>query len=178
MPRRRLFFALWPEASARDDLACAMQGLKPRLAARWVKPQNLHITLAFLGDVETARLDAAMAAADRVQAPGFELMLDRIEYWRRPQVLCLSPTVTASALERLAADLAGQLREAGFELDLRPYRAHLTLARDAQSLPADARLEQPIRWQSTTFVLAESRLDRQGVFYGILKSWPLSAPGL
>lgn len=171
--KHRLFFALWPEADTREALAGIIQPLKPRLAARWVRPQNLHITLAFLGDVEAERLDAVDAAADHIQAPRFELSLDTMEYWRRPQILCLSPSVPAPALGQLAADLASQLRTAGFALETRPYRAHLTLARNARGLPVDAQLEQPVRWQATAFVRVESTQDSRGTCYRLRKTWPL-----
>lgn len=173
-PKQRLFFALWPEAAARDALAGVIESLKPQLPARWIRPQNLHVTLAFLGDVEAERLTDLDAAADQVRSPGFELALDTIEYWRKPQILCLSPSAPQPVLETLAADLASQLRAADFKLEARPYRAHLSLARDAAGLPAETRLPHPIRWQAKAFVLAESVKDRHGSAYRICKAWPLA----
>jgi 2'-5' RNA ligase len=143
------------------------------MTARWIRPENLHMTLAFLGDVEADRLESLVKAADAVRSRSFALQLDRIEHWRKPQVICLTPTSTSPIPGQLAADLATQLRDAGFELEKRPYRAHLTLARKAVYLPADARLDQPILWQSTAFVLVESDRDTQGSHYTLLKSWPL-----
>jgi len=175
---RRLFFALWPEQSARPGATAAISLLAPKLAARWIRPANLHITLAFLGDVETERLGAAQAAADAVDSSSFELCLDTLEHWRKPQVLCLTPSTLPPNLERLAADLGRQLKAAGFALEQRPYRPHLTLARKATHLPADACLVQPILWKSTGFVLVESRQDGRGSSYGILKTWPLSSAPL
>ena len=172
---RRLFFALWPEESARNQASEAIGLLKPGLAARWIRPANLHITLAFLGDVETERLDAAQTAADAVDSPGFEMCLDTLEHWRKPQVLCLTPSALPPTLPRLAADLGDRLKAAGFQLEQRPYRPHLTLARKATYLPADTRLTQPIPWKSTGFVLVESHQDSRGASYGILKTWPLSS---
>jgi len=171
--KQRLFFALWPEASVRQALAAAMEPLKPKLAAQWIRPANLHITLAFLGDVEAERVGRACAAADTVSSPGFELCLDSLEHWRKPQILCLSPAAPVPALQQLAVGLAGQLQAAGFDLDKRPYRPHLTLARKAAFWPADLRWERPIVWKSTAFVLAESSQDSRGSVYSILKTWPL-----
>lgn len=171
----RLFFALWPEDSARKELSAASEILRPTLAAHWIRPANLHITLAFLGDVEAERVGMAQAAANAVTAEAFELSLDTLEHWRKPQILCLTPTVTPTPLARLAHDMASGLTEAGFALDQRPYRPHLTLARKASYLPADARLAGPIQWQSSEFVLVESRQDSRGSSYGILKTWPCKA---
>ncbi len=176
--KQRLFFALWPEESVRKALVAAMEPMKPKLAAQWIRPANLHITLAFLGDVEAERVGAAYAAADAVSSSGFELSLDTLAHWRKPQILCLSPSAPVPILERFTAELAGQLQTAGFTLDKRPYRPHLTLARKAASLPADAHLERPIPWKSNAFVLVESSQDSRGSCYSILKTWPLSRSGI
>lgn len=175
--KQRLFFALWPEDSARLAAEAAIQRLRPLLAARWIRPENLHITLAFLGDVADERLGALLAAADSVQASGFTLSLDTLEYWRKPQILCLRPSTMPEPLQALADGLAGTLKTAGFALDGRPYRAHLTLARDAAYLPVNARLEQPILWPTGRFVLVASTQDRLGSRYAILREWPLQTPG-
>jgi len=172
--RRRLFFALWPEASANPALAAAVRLLKPTLSARWIRPQNLHITLAFLGEVEAGRLQAAKTAADAAHAEGFELALDQIEWWRKPQILCLTPSAACPALERLAAGLAAQLQTEGFKLDKRPFRAHLSLARDAACPPGQSQLEQAVAWRSSAFALVESRQDGRGSCYTTIQSWPLS----
>ncbi len=174
----RLFFALWPADTVRKELMANTESWRPQLAAHWIKPANLHITLAFLGDVDAGRLGEAQAAADAVGAEGFELSLDTLEHWRKPKILCLTPTVTPAPLTQLARDLAARLTEAGFDLDQRPYRPHLTLARKAAYLPADASLTKPIPWKASEFVLVESRQDSRGSFYGILKTWPLrGSPG-
>ena len=166
-----MFFGLWPEASVRAELATVMRRLKPTLSAAWVRPENLHITLAFLGEVEASRVDAATAAADAVSFEAFELALDRTDYWRKPQVFCLTPSAVPETLEKLAADLAANLQNAGFKLDTRPYRAHLTLARKAARPPENVPLEKAVVWRSSAFVLVESRQDRLGSCYTIIRSW-------
>jgi 2'-5' RNA ligase len=174
MTARRLFFALWPEPACRQALAEAMGRFKSALAARWIRPDSLHMTLAFLGEVEAERLAAATAAAATIRSPGFELALDGIEHWRKPQILCLTPSRPCAELERLAAGLAGALKAQGFALESRPYRAHLTLARKAAWLPPEVRLERAVAWRSSAFALVESRQDAQGSRYVSLQSWPLS----
>ena len=150
-----------------------MRLLQAKTPARWIKPQNLHMTLAFLGEVEAEPMAKAMEAACLIQSPSVGLRLDRIEYWRKPQVICLTSAQPTPAADKLAAELATRLRQAGFDLEKRPFRAHLTLARKAASLPVDARLVKPVEWKSSAFVLAESIRDAQGSHYSIIKSWPL-----
>ncbi len=170
---QRLFFALWPEDSCRTALAAAMRHVQEKIPARWIKPENLHITLAFLGNVDAGQRGRLASLAGDIQAQAGEFLLDRIEHWRKPQVLCLTPSTAAPMLDQLAADLTIRLKDAGYQLDQRPFRAHLTLARKATSLPEGIRLERPIVWQSTAFVLVESTRNGQGSDYTVLESWPL-----
>lgn len=175
-PRHRLFFALWPQESVCEEMQPTLRRLQTSLTARWVPPQNLHMTLAFLGDIETGRLPGVKAAASFVRAQAFEMLLDRIEHWRRPQVICLSPSKLTTPLERLAAELAANLRAEGFELDDRPFRAHMTLARKAPFPPQNNRLDPPIRWPCDSFALVESRHDSGGSHYVILDRFDLANP--
>ncbi len=172
--KRRLFFAVWPNEAARKAIVAALERLKPKMNVRWARPENLHMTLAFLGDVEAERLEALNSAAERVSAPSFELPLDQIEHWRRPQVLCLTTQSICEPLMQLAVDLARNLRAEGFELEKRPFTAHLTLARKVAYLPAEIRLEKPILWKSDSFALVESVQEERGSTYITLKTWPLA----
>jgi 2'-5' RNA ligase len=174
--RQRLFFALWPKAETREELAAMVLRLKPALSAHWIRPENLHITLAFLGEVETGKLDAVKAAAAEIVSPKLELTLDRIEYWRKPKVLCLVPTASCNTLQRLAENLGGQLRAADFKLEERPYLAHLTLARKASRMPENIVFEKPLVWRTESFVLVESRQDGMGSSYTPIYYWPLLSP--
>ncbi len=169
----RLFFALWPEDSARNVLTELMRSLQPKAPARWIRPENIHMTLAFLGDVETERLECLASIARAINSASFELELDQIEHWRKPQVICLTPSASSPILEKLATDLTARLRDGGFKWEQRPYRAHLTLARKAAHLPAQIQLERPVFWKSTGFVLVESIRDTHLPHYTVAQSWPL-----
>lgn len=103
---KRLFFALWPTEPTLGELTKAVCRLQPEINARLMKPANLCMTLAFLGDVEHDRLNDLVEAADKVWSARFELLLDRIEHWPKPQVICLNPSAPSPRLEQLAADLA------------------------------------------------------------------------
>ncbi|MFZ4702439.1 MAG: RNA 2',3'-cyclic phosphodiesterase [Candidatus Methylumidiphilus sp.] len=172
----RLFFALWPENSVRDALKEIVRQLRPNITARWIEPENLHITLAFLGDVATGRLPDLAQAAETVSSLSsvcVDLSLDRVEHWRKPQVICLTPSTHSPVLGRLAANLSNNLRDRGFQLEARPYRAHVTLAHKASTPPMGFHLEHPINWKSSYFVLVESAHDIRGSHYTPLQSWPL-----
>ena len=102
---QRLFFALWPDPAVRAALA----GVTARLTlprGRLTPPQNLHVTLVFLGAADAARRACVEAAADGVQAEGFTVTLDRTGWWRRPQVFWAGSSVTPQPL----LDLVGALQ--------------------------------------------------------------------
>lgn len=168
----RLFFALWPDEPLRSALAGRVESLVPPGLGRPQRPDQLHLTLEFLGAVPAARLQAARDAAAAVRSEPFELVLDAVEYWRRPRVLCLVAREIPPSLVQLVHSLRAQLESRGFEPECRPYRAHLTLARKCGQTPGLAAVE-PLRWPATEFALVESVTERAGSIYLPLQAWPL-----
>lgn len=168
----RLFFALWPPAEAARQLYALARGCHAGCGGRLMPRDNLHLTLAFLGDTPAERRLAAEAAADGVVGVPFDLSLDRLGYWKHNRILWAGCTQVPEALQALAAELAARLREAGFELEKRPFAAHLTLLRNAAP-PAELPAPEGIAWSVDAFVLAASRLGPGGSRYEILRRWPL-----
>lgn len=171
---RRLFFALWPDDALRSTLAPRLAELQPRGhgAGRPQSPAQWHVTLEFLGPVPASRLSAAEEAAASVRAAPFELVLDAVEHWRRPEVLCLTARFVPAPLVALVTQLRDALAGRGFEPERRAYRAHLTLARKVTHA-VEARTFEPIRWPALDFALVESVTDRAGSRYTPLDSWRL-----
>jgi 2'-5' RNA ligase len=172
---RRLFFALWPDDGLRARAAAALAPLTAGAGGRPQRPDQLHVTLAFLGEVVADRVPLALAAAAELQVRAFEVVFDRVEYWRKPRVLCLAASAPPPPLLDLVADLQAALRGRGFELERRPYRAHLTAVRKARPI-AEAPLLPPLRWQARGIALVESVSDRHGLRYRPLARWPAPGP--
>lgn len=170
---QRVFFALWPETSICTELAAVMSELQAKVSARWIVPENLHMTLAFIGEVNTEQLKDLSTVADTIESTQFEVRLDRLEHWRKPRVLCLTPSTSTPLLGQLTNDLATRLRAAGFTLENRHYLAHLTLARKVAQRPPNLRFEQAIVLQPTAFVLAASTPCPTGSQYTCLRSWTI-----
>jgi 2'-5' RNA ligase len=170
----RLFFAVWPSDSLRAGLAPRISALQPAGVGRPQRPDQWHVTLEFLGPVPASRVAAAREAAAQVRAAPCEIRFDAVEYWRRPEVLCL----VARALPPPLADLVQQLRAAlairGFEPESRPFRAHLTLARKV-SHPVTPVQFEPLPWPAADFALVESVTDRSGSVYTPLAAWNLQS---
>ena len=172
---RRLFLALWPTPAERSALLEAVSASVAASAGRPVPAPNLHVTLAFLGAVPEARITelAALAAEfGAAGAPSPVLRFTRLEHWRRPQLLAARTDVEPGAAAQLAADLKRSTAAAGFFPDLKPFRAHVTVARQV-AVPGGAVELPPVTWQGATLALVESRSGATGPLYSVLDSWLL-----
>jgi 2'-5' RNA ligase len=170
--QHRLFFALWPGDDLRSALAPRIRALQPEGVGRPQRPDQWHATLEFLGSVPASRVAVAREAAEQVRAEPCEIVFDAVEYWRRPEVLCLVARVLPPALDALVTQLRAGLAARGFEPDSRPFHAHLTLARKVHA-PVAVVPFQPLPWPVADFALVESITDRSGSVYTPLAKWPL-----
>jgi 2'-5' RNA ligase len=104
-----------------------------KLPLNWVPAENWHVTVAFLGEVQSrslARLDAAVAPA-AAACPPLSLTLSALEWFPsplKPRLLTLRVDAD-EALLTLQSDVVAALRREGFHTENRPFRPHLTLAR-------------------------------------------------
>lgn len=163
----RLFFALWPDEATRDAIVRAVLPLQGRIQGRWVARQNLHITLIFLGAVPSEKVAELELLLGRLGDPRGELILDRLEFWRRSRVLCLGASAPPSELLDLVVRLRDELTRAGYRLEQRPFRAHATLARKVVLEWSTKPLPTPVVWSWDGVVLVESKLTPQGPVYDV-----------
>ena len=166
--KRRLFFAVWPDAPAVKYLHEAARDAQRHCGGRLMCRETLHLTLAFLGEVPAARVADATAVADDMSFAPFTLTLDRLDYWKHNRILWAGGE--SAELAMLATSLGDGLRAAGFRLDARPFVAHLTLLREARcEAPPVA---DPVAWPVREFTLVESNLAPGGSRYDIIGRWP------
>lgn len=170
--RRRLFFALFPEPEALAGLVAILDGLSG-LPGRRVRPQNLHLTLAFIGTCDAGTMACLRDRAAAVQAPAFELCLDRLGHFPRSGVLWLGSSERPPALLDLVAALNEALAPCGYQPERRPYAPHMTLMRKLSRRP---RLPspRPVSWRARKFALMESIAEPGGVRYQVLQGYPMS----
>ena len=169
---QRLFFALWPDDAVRAQLRAAQDAM-PRRGGRPVHVEDIHVTLAFLGQVDAQHRACMEAAAAGVRGAPFELVIDRQGYWPRPRVAWCAPAELPAALRGLVQCLNRALRPCGFEPERRPYSPHVTLFRDARAVP-EGPLERPVRWPCRDFVLVATSPVPGGPRYRVLARWPLA----
>ncbi|MFC5187861.1 RNA 2',3'-cyclic phosphodiesterase [Actinomadura harenae] len=188
----RLFVALLPPREVLDELESFVGPLRdvvPEL--RWTRRELLHVTLAFLGDVDDRTLERLLPRLERAAARHDRLTLSLAGGGAFPgggahaRVLWTGLYGDRRDLARLAASTAAAGRRAGTSSDrYSTFRPHLTLARSRH--PVDVRpLIEPMSsfaglpWTAETVHLVESRLPAKGrtqVEYAPLASWPLSPP--
>jgi 2'-5' RNA ligase len=169
----RLFFALWPDVAVQRALAGWARSCHATCGGRCPGPDKLHVTLAFLGEIETERYRTLLEIADSVRGPGFELTLDRIDYWRRNRIVCAGASRVPERLAELARCLVTRLGMAGLRLDARDFVPHVTLLRDAKRTP-DWPEMAPLTWTVSTMSLVETLRANGKIAYRQLQRWTLS----
>lgn len=163
----RLFIALWPEAPVRDALQALQARWRWPREARPVPPEDLHVTLHFLGAVETARA-AALAPALDVAFEPFTLAVGAAALWRGG--IAVHEAAVVPGLVALHQALARALLAQSFALESRAYRPHVTVARRAEggAPPEDGEI---VEWRVRGFALVRSAGGR----YEPLVRYPLTS---
>jgi RNA 2',3'-cyclic 3'-phosphodiesterase len=172
----RLFFALWPDADARERVAHAAAALCLTDGARLVPQQNYHLTLAFIGEVTSAQVAVLQQIGRAQRVPGCTISFDAYEYWREPQVVVAvarePPTGLVELWMRLRQDPVihqSALKSSRLQPSL---RAHVTLARKVAQAPVLPAMS-PFDWSARSFSLVRSDRGAARSIYTVVDTWPL-----
>ncbi|WP_182086026.1 RNA 2',3'-cyclic phosphodiesterase [Aureimonas sp. ME7] len=123
----RLFTALEIPRDAAMSLSFLRGGLP---SARWIDPENYHLTLRFIGDVEYRVADEIVAALDRVHRSAFALTLRGLGAFGSKKPHSVYADVAPSPpLDLLQGDIDRLLKRLGLPCDARRFTPHVTLAR-------------------------------------------------
>ena len=171
---QRLFFALWPDDEVRAKVTKWRRSLHQR-RAKPVAEDNLHITLVFIGAVDSRMRACLEAQAAEVEGEAFELRLSRPGHFARSKVIWLGPDPTPQAARSLVVALNARLQVCGFRPERRAFSAHMTLFRKAVPAGFSSTIE-PIQWKVDSFFLVESDTRPEGVQYSVVREFPLT-PG-
>jgi 2'-5' RNA ligase len=167
----RLFVALDLPGYHKDAIEAIQRGLPD---VRWTDPDTLHVTLAFIGDVDNGVFKDAMEALSHVHTRPFPLELQGLGHFppRGPIRQLWVGVRPEPELDRLQRRVARALADVGVKLDKRKFTPHVTVAR--------FRAPPPIKLPPTTvsdFHLYSSWLSRGGPHYEIEASYEL-VPGV
>lgn len=158
----RLFYALWPDEVTRMKLAAWQQ----QVSGRKMSAQNLHLTLAFLGNQPRTLLPILEEILHRLPLQAMQLDIDSLDYFSKPRIAWAGPRMAPPALFTLQSDLMHALEKA--EINLKPvagFRPHITLTRDAP--PTNTEIPT-IQWKVGEIALLQSVSSPQGPHYQVL----------
>jgi len=188
----RLFIAVDLPDSVRAALAREQARLRSVCVGggeiRWTRPEGVHLTLKFLGEVAATRLkEVSDALGDVATFDPFEIDVRGFGFFpsaRRPRVFWAGLEVPP-ALDELAGRVEAAMATLGFPSENRPFQPHLTLAR-FESQRAQPALEAAIhsgeadlgRWIVSGFFLFESKLRPGGAEYAKLARFPGAGSGV
>lgn len=175
----RLFVALdLPEIVA-DALTQLQSGLR---GARWVPDGNFHLTLAFIGETDRHGLNEIVSALGSISAPSFDLRLRGCDFFgdRKPRALFVGAEPNV-ALMHLQSKVDVALKRAGFPIEKRKFKPHVTLAylngvaqEAAASYCAAHGLFSVGPFPVSAFHLYESHLGSESAHYEIVESFSLA----
>jgi RNA 2',3'-cyclic 3'-phosphodiesterase len=176
----RIFTGLEIPANVGASLSMLRGGLP---GARWIDPENYHVTLRFIGDVDDVVAHEVASMLGKVRRTEFELRIAGVSSFggRRPRavVATLAPT---PALMELRAEHERLMQRVGLEPEGRKYTPHVTLARlrDSSSRQvadylATRALLPSLPFKVSRFVLFSSRASIGGGPYIVEAAYPLAA---
>ena len=188
----RLFVAMNLPSEIRDRMAAVQDRLRRAQAdVSWVRAENIHVTLKFLGETEPKRLQRIRPALAEAAgaAASFSMEVSGVGSFggRIPRVVWVAVGDGAETLTQLAASIEVALGRVGFPKERRGFTAHLTVGRVRSPRNAEALVvalqefsaEKFGTFSATEFELMQSELHPSGSVYTVLEKFPLgSHPGV
>lgn len=130
------------------------------VGGRVMRTESMHLTLAFIGDLQRDRIAAVVAALESTAACArFDLACDALGVFAQKRLVWVGPSAASAALEALAAATRSMLRDAAIAFDPKPFVPHVTIVRNtarANGLASLPRMPGEIRWPIRAVSLMES----------------------
>ena len=182
----RLFVAVTLDAGIREEVGAVIRELRRErvfesMSIKWVETTNLHLTLQFLGEVNSGRVEDIAATLNQAWRQGlfYASLVDAGTFppAGSPWVVWLSVGEGGAELRALHEEIQERLEPLGFAPEHRTYCAHLTIGRVRQVRePSGARMREAqqavvvssARWLVDRVVLYESRLSSAGSSYQVV----------
>jgi 2'-5' RNA ligase len=173
----RLFLAIELPVEVKTALSSIR---RPPLAdLRWIAPEQLHITLKFLGEVPDADVPQLLETLAAVPTPSpLSLRVSGLAMFPergRVRIVAADVADDAGGIVKLAESLEAACESLGFTREGRPYRAHVTLARAKMPVRRElVKVDVPaMSFTEKQFVLMQSKLSSKGPTYTVAARFPL-----
>ena len=175
----RLFTALEIPSEIGQSLALLRGGLP---GARWITPENYHLTLRFIGDIDDALAREIAYMLGQVKRPAFDLRIDGLDSFggHKPRAVVAAVPAVPELVE-LQADHERLMQRVGLEPEGRKYTPHVSLARLRESSNRQVAdylaVRAPFRsppFKVSRFVLFSSRASVGGGPYVVEAAYPLA----
>lgn len=161
----RCFIAAWPTDDTRVALHRIINGLKDRVPlGRAMQARNLHLTLAFIGELEAEHARALARGCQDLAGDVFEWTIDSVGSFPRARVVWAGGPVDQRIAD-FVAHARGRLDQLGVAYDRKPFVPHVTLFRDVRRFDAGGPLDPPVRWTTDHAALYAAERDRDGLLY-------------
>lgn len=168
----RLFFALWPSAKTAGEIAACAQAAHALCGGRVMKPETLHMTLAFLGNMPAAEAQQLVEACSGWVIPARTLELRRFGRFTGPRIVWVGPSVDDDDrvhwLDEAYDTLWSYLEAEGRQRPPQIFRPHVSLLRNAGAGDVAALPPPSIVFTPGQCVLVASRPSNNGSRYQVL----------
>jgi 2'-5' RNA ligase len=170
----RLFIAINLNGVTKNRLLALRDELRSNSErGRFAAPENLHLTLAFLGECDRKQTSAAQTAMNATSFEPFPIAIERLGRFKRDGGdIWWAGVQDSAALLKLQRALTSKLIDAGFSLDRRQYSPHITLGREV----ATAAMPRPIETFGETVagieLMKSERLNGKLVYTAIYQRKP------
>ncbi|WP_144393109.1 RNA 2',3'-cyclic phosphodiesterase [Pleionea sediminis] len=172
--RHRLFFAIDFEDDFKDKIA--QWTLLLDINGRRVAPENYHLTLQFLGDVNNHQVFDIIDTMEIPEIKPFELSINKTGYFPKNELLFCELDEGLEKIQTLSTFIAKNLQSLSFiKREKKRFHPHITIARDAKP-PVDFEVLENITTKIKYFCLMESIFIKSGIHYEVVESWPLYTP--
>ncbi|HID94294.1 MAG TPA: RNA 2',3'-cyclic phosphodiesterase [bacterium (Candidatus Stahlbacteria)] len=183
----RTFVAIKIPKEIRDELTKLeddlREGVLREAPIKWVEPQNIHLTLKFIGEVDEKKLEAIKTGLKRVlrEFSPFRVSFSGVGGFpnlRRPKVIWVGVEEGKQTVISLATKIEDELERYGIPKEKREKSPHITIGRVKRPIVLDSKIEEELKFYAESFKVAEiflikSELTPKGPIYTDIASYHL-----
>lgn len=174
---QRIFIGAAPENWQSEQILKLQNGISNNLdeeslfRLKMTSPSNFHMTIAFLGMASSKQIEQICLLTNKMDKPKFEIELNTLTLWRKPQVLAISGQNEDESLTQLYQQFQAVAETLSLHTNKHAFTPHITLCRKAKTCPSIT--VQPLQFSPREIHLYRSESTPAGVKYSIIKTWQL-----